>query len=170
MLFRAAGPGAEVMLWRASRQGMGPITSIDIVPKFATESPVVHLQIDHARTRVVLLPLPIAKKGQDVQKIIILDGFKGLELQRIEVEEEVSGVAAARGAFWRSLWAQSSGSLPQSRDVQGFWETAQYLLGSASRKGKVATGLWGPRVFSDNPGWQGAPPIGLTTSAQIPFR
>ena len=83
---------------------------------------------------------------------------------------DVSGVEAAHAAFWQSFWAQSSVSLPQSRDVQDFWETAQYLLGSASRKGKVATGLWGPWVFSDNPGWQGAPPIGLTTSAQIPFR
>ena len=39
--------------------------------------------------------------------------------------------------------------------MEEFWATAQYLLGSSSRQGKVATGLWGPWVFTDNPGWEG---------------
>lgn len=68
---------------------------------------------------------------------------------------DVSAVVAVHKAWWQRFWSRSSISLPQSRDVEEFWATAQYLLGSSSRQGKVATGLWGPWVFTDNPGWEG---------------
>jgi hypothetical protein len=65
-------------------------------------------------------------------------------------DADVSAVEAAHAAWWQKFWSQSSVSLPQSRDVQEFWVTAQYLLASSSREGKVATGLWGPWVFTDS--------------------
>jgi alpha-L-fucosidase 2 len=67
----------------------------------------------------------------------------------------VAGVESAHASFWQKFWAQSSVTLPQSPDVEDFWRSAQYLLGSASREGSVATGLWGPWVFTDQSGWQG---------------
>lgn len=67
----------------------------------------------------------------------------------------VARVESAHAAFWQNFWAQSSVKLPQSPDVEEYWRSAQYLLGSASRKGSVATGLWGPWVFTDQSGWQG---------------
>ena len=46
-------------------------------------------------------------------------------------------------------------SLPQDPATEKFWRTMNYLLGSSSREGKVAPGLFGPWIFSDAPMWEG---------------
>jgi alpha-L-fucosidase 2 len=39
--------------------------------------------------------------------------------------------------------------------IEFFWNAAQYVLGSASRPGKVVPALWGPWVINDVPSWYG---------------
>ena len=39
--------------------------------------------------------------------------------------------------------------------LERFYYGTSYMIGSASRKGKMAAGLWGPWVHCDTPGWEG---------------
>lgn len=62
---------------------------------------------------------------------------------------------AANIQFWERFWNRSSVSLPQDSLLERFWFGSQYLLGSASRRGKVPPGLWGPWVTGDTAKWHG---------------
>jgi hypothetical protein len=41
------------------------------------------------------------------------------------------------------------------RLLEQFYYGAQYAVGSASRAGRMAPGLWGPWITTDTPGWNG---------------
>lgn len=58
-------------------------------------------------------------------------------------------------AWWRRFWAKSAVEIPSEPLLQYFWNAAQYVLGSASRPGKVVPSLFGPWVISDDPAWYG---------------
>ena len=49
-------------------------------------------------------------------------------------------------AWWAAFWAKSSISIPSEPLIEFFWNAAQYVLGSASRPGKVVPALFGPWV------------------------
>ena len=70
-------------------------------------------------------------------------------------EAAVAALRAAHDTFWVAFWSNSSISLPTERATEALWYSAQWLIGSASRPGKVAPGLWGPWVHTDQPGWEG---------------
>ena len=44
--------------------------------------------------------------------------------------------------FWLHFWSLSSVSLPTRPVAERFWYSAQYLMGMASRAGRIAPGLW----------------------------
>jgi alpha-L-fucosidase 2 len=66
-----------------------------------------------------------------------------------------STVHAETESFWSRFWSMSSVSLPTRPMVERFWYSAQYLMGMASREGRIAPGLWGPWVSTDTPAWCG---------------
>lgn len=61
----------------------------------------------------------------------------------------------ASAAFWRGVWMNASIAMPGDRAVEQFYYAQTYMIMSASRKGRVAAGLWGPWVHTDNPEWAG---------------
>ena len=68
---------------------------------------------------------------------------------------DVAALSAQAKKFWSSFWSKSSVSLPTRPELERFWFSAQYLMGMASRLGRVAPGLWGPWVSTDAPAWCG---------------
>ena len=66
-----------------------------------------------------------------------------------------AAMRAANTAWWSEYWSQSSISLPSEPLIEFYWHAAQYALGSSSRPGKTAPGLYGPWVTNDLPAWHG---------------
>jgi hypothetical protein len=57
---------------------------------------------------------------------------------------------------WRSFWSSTCVvRLPDARWLERYYYGAQYIMHASTRTGKVAPGLWGPWVMSDNPNWEG---------------
>ncbi|MCX6996879.1 MAG: hypothetical protein NTV49_07300 [Kiritimatiellaeota bacterium] len=56
--------------------------------------------------------------------------------------------------WWKSFWARSFIEIPD-KEIEKRWYAALYVLGSCSRPGKVAPGLWGNWVTTDGPSWHG---------------
>ena len=66
-----------------------------------------------------------------------------------------AAIKSEAASFWAAFWARSSVSLPSQPELERFWFCSQYLMGTASRAGRVAPGLWGPFVTTDDPAWDG---------------
>jgi hypothetical protein len=66
-----------------------------------------------------------------------------------------AAMRAANTAWWSEYWSRSSISLPSEPLIEFYWHAAQYALGSSSRPGKAAPGLYGPWVTNDLPAWHG---------------
>ena len=70
--------------------------------------------------------------------------------------------------YWATFWNRSSISLPSRPKVEEYWYKSQYLMGMASRSGRVAPGLWGPWVSTDSPAWSGG--YTLDYNFEMPFQ
>ncbi len=57
-------------------------------------------------------------------------------------------------AWWARYWSRSAIEIAD-KEIEKHWYGALYVLGSCSRAGKVAPGLWGSWVTTDNAGWHG---------------
>ncbi len=57
-------------------------------------------------------------------------------------------------AWWSSFWSRSFVEIPD-KEIEQRWYAAQYVMGSCSRAGKVAPGLWGNWITTDSPAWHG---------------
>ena len=76
---------------------------------------------------------------------------------------EQTAVREAHAQHWARFWELSSISLPQEPLLEEFWRGQQFLMGASSPHQPEAfdsqlvpaAGLYGPFVFSDNPGWAG---------------
>ena len=66
-----------------------------------------------------------------------------------------AAIEAANQQWWAAFWNASYVELPGDARLERFYYAHSYLIGSASREGKVAAGLWGPWVHMDSPGWAG---------------
>jgi len=84
-------------------------------------------------------------------------------------------VAAAAAAHWAAFWAISSISLPSSKQVESYWLGAQYATACmtpttqllAKHRGLAPpSGLYGPWVSSDRPGWNGDYTLDYNQEAQ----
>jgi hypothetical protein len=67
----------------------------------------------------------------------------------------VSDIAAANAKWWSTFWTDSWVSIPDDLLLERYYYSTSYMIASASRRGSMAAGLWGPWVHSDRPGWQG---------------
>jgi hypothetical protein len=90
------------------------------------------------------------------------------------VANDQSGAAAAKiegeaALFWQQFWDQSSVELgPKWGEAERYWYASQYLMGMASRAGRIAPGLWGPWVTTDSPAWCGG--YTLDYNFEVPFQ
>ena len=57
--------------------------------------------------------------------------------------------------WWSDYWNASSVTLPTQPHLEEFWFKSLYVLGSCSRHGKLAPGLWGSWLTTDSPAWHG---------------
>ena len=67
---------------------------------------------------------------------------------------EIARLAARHKEWWSQYWARSFIEIPD-KVIEQHWYAALYILGSCSRAGKVAPGLWGNWVTTDSPMWNG---------------
>lgn len=56
--------------------------------------------------------------------------------------------------WWHSFWAESYVEISDPL-IEKFYYASQYILGSSSRTGKVAPGLYGPWITTDHSSWNG---------------
>jgi hypothetical protein len=72
----------------------------------------------------------------------------GLTLGRIASNTE------AHRRWWDDFWSRSFIEIPD-KTVEQCWYSSWYVMGSCSRAGKVAPGLWGNWITVNNPEWLG---------------
>ena len=68
--------------------------------------------------------------------------------------QKVEALAGLHHAWWTAYWARSFIVIPD-KEIERRWYAALYAMGSCSRAGKVAPGLWGNWLTTDNPNWHG---------------
>jgi len=78
----------------------------------------------------------------------------------------VAALAAAHRAWWMDFWSRSFIEIPD-KEIEKRWYAALYVMGSCSRPGEVAPGLWGNWITTDAPNWQGD--FHLNYNFQAPF-
>jgi hypothetical protein len=84
----------------------------------------------------------------------------GLTLERIASNTE------AHRHWWDEFWSCSFIEIPD-KTIEQCWYSSWYVMGSCSRAGKVAPGLWGNWLTVDNPAWHGD--FHLNYNFQAPF-
>jgi alpha-L-fucosidase 2 len=67
---------------------------------------------------------------------------------------ELETLAAQHRKWWSDFWSRSFIEIPDE-EIEKRWYAALYFLGSCSRAGKVAPGLWGNWVATEKPNWHG---------------
>ena len=80
--------------------------------------------------------------------------------------EKLAGLAARHRAWWSDFWARSFIEIPD-KEIEKHWYAALYVMGSCSRPGKVAPGLWGNWATTNAPNWHGD--FHLNYNFQAPF-
>ena len=79
---------------------------------------------------------------------------------------KVGTLSAQHRAWWSNFWSRSFIVIPD-KEIEKRWYAALYVMGSCSRPGKVAPGLWGNWLTTDQPNWQGD--FHLNYNFQAPF-
>jgi hypothetical protein len=94
----------------------------------------------------VLTSVTTAAAPADTLKLALADN----------AQAEPAVVVADAGIFWHAFWNRSSVTLPPKwAHVERFWYQSQYLLGMASRRGRIAPAIWGPWISADMGLWGG---------------
>ena len=78
----------------------------------------------------------------------------------------IAALSAQHRAWWTDFWARSFIEIPDP-EIEKRWYAALYVMGSCSRPGKVAPGLWGNWLTTDQPNWHGD--FHLNYNFQAPF-
>jgi alpha-L-fucosidase 2 len=68
--------------------------------------------------------------------------------------ESLKTLNAGHRQWWADFWGKSFLEIPD-QEIERRWYAALYVMGSCSRPGKVAPGLWGNWVTTDRPNWHG---------------
>lgn len=68
--------------------------------------------------------------------------------------EQTGELTARHRGWWTEFWARSFIEIPD-KEIEKHWYAALYAMGSCSRPGKVAPGLWGNWLTTNNPNWHG---------------
>jgi len=80
--------------------------------------------------------------------------------------EKAAEMATQHRQWWQNYWGRSFIEIPD-KVLEQHWYAAQYIMGSCSRAGKVAPGLWGNWITTDQPAWHGD--FHLNYNFQAPF-
>lgn len=80
--------------------------------------------------------------------------------------QKMESFAAQHRAWWTKFWARSFIEIPD-KEIEKRWYAALYVMGSCSRAGKIAPGLWGNWLTTGNPKWHGD--FHLNYNFQAPF-
>jgi len=67
---------------------------------------------------------------------------------------DLATLSALHQQWWAAFWAKSFLAIPD-QEIERRWYAALYVLGSCSRAGKIAPGLWGNWITTDHPNWHG---------------
>ena len=67
---------------------------------------------------------------------------------------DLVALSARHRQWWADFWSRSFIEIPD-QEIEKRWYAALYVLGSCSRAGKVAPGLWGNWITTDHPNWHG---------------
>lgn len=73
---------------------------------------------------------------------------------------------AGHRQWWKNFWNRSFIEIPD-KTIEQCWHASWYVMGSCSRAGKVAPGLWGNWLTVDDPAWHGD--YHLNYNFQAPF-
>ena len=68
--------------------------------------------------------------------------------------EDLEMLSGPHREWWSDFWARSFIEIPD-QEIEKRWYGALYVMGSCSRAGKVAPGLWGNWITTDRPNWHG---------------
>lgn len=80
--------------------------------------------------------------------------------------EQIAANTTAHRQWWRDFWGHSFVEIPD-KTIEQCWYSSWYIMGSCSRAGKVAPGIWGNWLTVDNPMWHGD--FHLNYNFQAPF-
>ena len=80
--------------------------------------------------------------------------------------EQIAGNCAAHRQWWNDFWSRSFIEIPD-KTIEQCWYASWYIMGSCSRAGKVAPGLWGNWLTVNDPMWYGD--FHLNYNFQAPF-
>jgi len=80
--------------------------------------------------------------------------------------DQLATYQAIHRRWWRDFWSRSFIEIPD-KTIEQCWYASWYIMGSCSRAGKVAPGLWGNWITVDNPAWHGD--YHLNYNFQAPF-
>lgn len=80
--------------------------------------------------------------------------------------DQVAARGTAHRAWWAAYWSRSFIEIPD-KEIEKRWYASLYVMGSCSRAGQVAPGLWGNWLTTDDPNWQGD--FHLNYNFQAPF-
>ena len=87
-----------------------------------------------------------------------LDAPEFLQTARKRVADlrptDLDTLSARHREWWADFWAKSFIEIPD-QEIEKRWYGALYVMGSCSRAGKVAPGLWGNWITTDQPNWHG---------------
>jgi len=110
-------------------------------------------------TGALCVTLKVGESVAIVSSVISdLDNSDFLETARKAVlalrVRDIPAMSAGHRVWWKNFWARSFIEIPD-KEIEKRWYAALYVLGSCSRPGKVAPGLWGNWVTTDGPSWHG---------------
>jgi alpha-L-fucosidase 2 len=90
-----------------------------------------------------------------VQSSIDSSGYQANAVSMVTnlTQQDVSNHNASHRSWWQNFWSQSFVEIPD-KAIEKSWYGSLYLLGSASRNGKFAPGLWGDWI-TGNMNWNG---------------
>jgi len=80
--------------------------------------------------------------------------------------DQIAANTAAHRKWWGDFWGRSFIEIPD-KTIEQCWYASWYIMGSCSRAGKVAPGLWGNWLTVNNPMWFGD--FHLNYNFQAPF-
>ncbi|RZU66735.1 hypothetical protein EV379_3101 [Microterricola gilva] len=69
--------------------------------------------------------------------------------------DRLAALEGEHADWWKDFWSASYIDLPNRPEVMRYYYGAQYMLGSTSREGELAPGLFGIWHTTDNPSWSG---------------
>ena len=63
---------------------------------------------------------------------------------------DIESCSSKHREWWNAFWSRSFIEIPD-KEIEKRWYAALYIMGSCSREGKVAPGIWGNWVTTDQP-------------------